>query len=140
MTETRQHGIRRLWQRTIGGLAAKLGWERHWVIGALVVLALINFPLAVAAFAAAYVWVEQPPWTRRAARTLRRATRSRPGRTDRTDRSPHHGAAAADDDDPWLDELTAKFADLEARTAAMETHVTSREFDLNREFNKMKKS
>ena len=42
------------------------------------------------------------------------------------------------DADPFFQDLKRKFDDLESRTGEMENHVASEEFELRREFKKMK--
>ncbi|WP_259782858.1 hypothetical protein [Aestuariispira ectoiniformans] len=127
-------------------LARRLGISRKWVIGGFVILAIVNFPLAVLVFALAWFWLNKPHVVEKAGEKISSFGRKARGRSEAETEAPYHQAQDAATDgpshfnpeaDPWFQDLRRRFKDLEERTGDMEKFVVSKEYKLRRDFNQM---
>jgi len=137
-------------RRVTQALAERLGISRALVVTGFVVGLLVNFPLTALLFLAAWYWERNPEEVERkleeAVQQLRKlwdsaeeqVGRHKPGKSSATRQTATARGANPDDDLDFAD-LKAQFEDLERRAGKMESHMTSEEYRINREIQRMRK-
>lgn len=129
-----------------GRLAHRLGVSRKWVIGGLIVLAIINFPLALLVLGLAWLWLNKPDMVEKAGDTISSFGRKVGGKPEEENETAYQatpedvaeGPSSFDPErDPWFKDLRRRFKDLEERTGDMEKFVVSKEYKLRRDFKQM---
>ncbi len=129
-------------RRVTQGLADRFGIPRKVIFIAFIVGLIINAPLTIFIFLLALYWVTHPGSIEA---KLNRLAGWLGGLGSRgSDRAQARRAAEATTDtdfdpDAEFSNLRRQFEDLERRAADMEDHVASDEYDLNREFGKMRR-
>jgi len=125
------------------GVADYFGLE-IWVVRIITVTALLffQFPIFIA-YVIAYLVLEPKPGTGKHDKfsgIRRKVKRSAQGRSSKSERQDAHSATVQQ---VWkkgripaqtLKELNAQFRTLEGRLQSMETYVTSKQFELRKEF------
>ncbi|MEQ5776230.1 MULTISPECIES: hypothetical protein [unclassified Thalassospira] len=132
---------------TITGISEKFGIPRKGVLVAWIATLIFSFPVGVFLFIAAWSYVHHPEWFGFLGRHSRRssggATSARSGSTagdDAASDKVEHPTFGVDYEEPWMDELRAKFDDLERRTGHMEGYVASGDYNLSSELERMRKA
>ena len=137
-----RHGGKGVIYRVTKGLADRFDLKRKWVLAGFIVGLIINAPVTLFLFLLAWFWVDHPGkfdhWWGQAREFWTGAT-SKPSMAGGYSASD----AGFEDDrafeaDPFIKDLKRKFSDLEKRAGKMEEHVSSEEYELRREFKKMK--
>ncbi len=131
-------------KRTIRALADKFNVPRGMVIFAFVILFIMSVPLAIVTFLGAAYWVKHPgkvedgidSFVEKTRRTFSNFSESSEFGDAQPAGAGTGGAHAEDDFD--FSELKRKFDDLEERTGGMEEHVSSDEFQLNKDLDDIK--
>ncbi len=141
------HGpIRRVTQ----ALANKFNIPRKLVLVGFIIGVFVNFLLTLIVFLIALYWTNNPE---KVERKLNEAATKIRNWTSPSKSSSHQNQYAyagsttqanrpepAQDVDFDFSDLCRQFDDLERRTAGMEKHVSSEEYNLNKEFREMKKN
>ena len=132
---------------TIRGIAEKFGIPRKGVLIAWIVCLVFSFPVGVALFVLAWVYVHHPEWFEGLRNMLRGGRGSYGERGSGRSVGNRSGDASegaaepwgADFEEPWMEELRKKFDDLEHRTDDMEGYVASGDYRLASELECMRK-
>jgi phage shock protein PspC (stress-responsive transcriptional regulator) len=135
-------------KRTIAGISEKFGIPRKGVMIAWILTLIFSFPVGVFLFIAAWSYVHHPEWFgffgRRARGSSGGAASSARGAAastrEATSENVEHPTFGVDYEEPWMDELRAKFDDLERRTGNMEGYVASGDYNLSSELERMRKA
>jgi len=130
-------------KRTIRGLADKFDVPKGLIIFCFVILFLMSVPMAIIIFLACNYWVKNPgkvensidEFVEKTRRTFDNMSEAAEFRGAQTATS---GASHSMDDDLEFPHLKKQFEDLERRTADMEEHVASDEYQLNKDINDIK--
>lgn len=135
-------------KRTVRALAKRWDVPKSWVIGGFVLGFIISAKLTLIAFLIAWFWSENTQKAEGLWRSIKDflgfSNGSKPatagGYAHSTEASETPRAKTADEinRDPFLRDLQRQFDELEKRTVGVEKHVTSDEYRLNNEFNKMR--
>ncbi len=125
---------------TIRGLARKFGVPKGVIIAGFVMLFIMSTPLALAAFFGSWYWLKHPGKLEAMMDRVMDGARSAFAGTVREGAyaPPAPSSVAGVEPDSDFSELRARFADLEARASRMEEHVSSQEYELNKEFKDMR--
>lgn len=129
-------------RRVIHTLGQRFNIKPRWVLAGFIVGFIIQPMVALGLFLLAWFWIDHPGklegwWAQTKAlfgAGMAHATATVGGGQDQP------ASSFKDSDievDIFMDDLKRQFEDLERRTNDMETHVTSEEYELRREFKKM---
>lgn len=132
----KRHG-RGVIYRVTNGIAEQFGFKRKWVIAGFIIGLIIHAPLTILMFFGAMFLLDHP---QQAEPLMRKVSNLFSSADSRFRREPKAASAtpAMDPDDFDFSQLRREFEDLERRTGDIERHVTSEEFELHQEFNRMK--
>ena len=126
-------------RRVTGNIGKRFGLERRWVLFGFIAGLLFHAPLTILVFLVAWFWTDHPGkiegWWASFKGMGPRPALAGPQIAPAPAPEP---AEDPIDADPFFQDLKRKFDDLESRTGEMENHVASEEFELRREFKKMK--
>jgi len=135
-------------RRVTRAIADKLGVPRKLVLVAFIIGVFVNFLLTVIVFFLSLYWVNNPGRVERKFNKMVSKARAWTSGTHSGTQQQYAYAGTQNDyrtssheQDVDLDftDLCREFSDLERRTADMEKHVSSTEYNLDKEFQKMKK-
>lgn len=123
--------------RVTNGIAQQFGFKRKWVLAGFIVGLVIHAPLTIFVFLAAMFFLEHPD---KAEPIKQKVVDYFSSSKSSFKHGPQTASATPgmDLDDIDFSELRREFDELEQRTGNIERHVTSDEFELNQEFNRMK--
>jgi phage shock protein PspC (stress-responsive transcriptional regulator) len=131
-------------KRTIKGLANKFNTSKGVIILGFVILFMFSGFFALLVFFLSYHWVKNPgkledlfDRTVEKSRNVFEHVTSTEGGFQKTATAGNGGSAFSEDDFGFAD-LKRQFDDLEARANDMEEHVSSDEYQLNKEFDDIK--
>ncbi len=132
-----KHHRRGIIYRVTNGIAQYFGVKRKLVLAGFIVGLVFQAPLAILVFLAALVLLEHPE---KAAPFKQKMSDLFSSTNQKVDRGPAPASASpgGEPNDFDFGDLRQQFAELERRAGHIEQHVTSDEFELNREFNRMK--
>jgi len=133
-----KHHCKGMFYRVTNGIAQQFGLKRKWVIAGFILGLFIHAPLTILLFIAVLFFLNHPD---KAEAIRQKASEFFAAPTEPFNNEARTASATPgmDPEDFDFGELREEFAELERRAGTIEQHVTSEEFELNREFNRMKK-